>query len=88
VKINPIRFGPGESKEFRAEWALMEYQRGKVAHTESFYDLEVQMMSFPNVPNDDLVDSVTAPVYIIRKAQKQAAANAGPAVQRKNYGRR
>jgi len=82
VQIMPVHFGNGESKETRAEWALIEYHKGKVLHRERFADLETQMLAFPNVANDDLVDSITNVIYTIRKEQKktQAKLNSGPAV--------
>ena len=82
VTIMPVHFGNGESKETRAEWALIDYHKKKVVHSERFADLETQMLAFPNVANDDLVDSITNVIYSVRKEQKknQARLNSGPAV--------
>lgn len=73
VKIRKVHYGNGESKETRAEWALVEYQKGKVVHSKSMNDLEVQMMAFPQSPKDDMVDSLTTVIYQIRKSQKANA---------------
>lgn len=87
ITIIPIRYGPGESKELRAEWALTEYNKKKVFHLSKFQDLETQMLAFPNVSHDDLVDSLTTPIYQIRKNQ-QKNANTGPPVRQTSYVRR
>lgn len=86
VRIKQIRYGAGESKEKRAEWALLDYQNGKVLHKlDSFYDFETQLMAFPSVAHDDMVDSVTTVIYQVRKAQRAAKANAGPVVASTSY---
>lgn len=85
VKIHPVHFSAGESKETRAEWALTEYNRKKVFHLAKFQDLETQMMAFPVVQNDDLVDSVTNVIYTVRKQQRKEATTSGPVLQSTSY---
>lgn len=54
------------SKEIRAGEALNKYQRGQVFHTENFPVLNEQMMSFPNVAHDDVLDAaVSGILYFI-----------------------
>lgn len=58
-------------KKVRAEHLLNHYQRGRVYHEKPFPDLEDQMLSFPNVQNDDLIDTVGAGVqYFLRPKAK------------------
>lgn len=63
------------AKEVRAAAALEHYQRGRVHHSPraKLADLEAQMVSFPMVANDDLVDAVGAGVrYLLdRKPKRQ-----------------
>lgn len=49
-------------KKTRAEHLLNHYQRERVLHVKSFPGLEEQMVSFPHVLNDDLIDAVGAAV--------------------------
>lgn len=62
-------------KAVRAAQLLNHYQRGKVTHAEPMPDLEQQMTSFPDVLNDDLLDSVGAGVrfFLDRKPIKSSA---------------
>jgi hypothetical protein len=80
VTIIPVHYGNGESKEARAEWALMDYQKERVLHTQSFYDLETQLMAFPQTAHDDLVDSLTSIIYTVRKSQKEKTNTTKPRV--------
>ena len=58
-------------KKVRAEHLLNHYQRGRVYHEKPFPDLEDQMLSFPHVQNDDLIDTVGAGVqYFLRPKAK------------------
>jgi predicted phage terminase large subunit-like protein len=50
------------SKEIRAGKALNFYQQGKVTHTDHFPVLVEQMLSFPRVANDDVLDAVVSGV--------------------------
>lgn len=49
-------------KKTRAEHLLNHYQRERVYHVKNFPHLEEQMVSFPHVLNDDLIDAVGAAV--------------------------
>lgn len=49
-------------KAVRAAQLLNHYQRGRVLHVAPLPDLEQQMTSYPDVLNDDLIDSVGAAV--------------------------
>lgn len=49
-------------KKVRAANTLNHYQRGRVLHAKQFSKLEDQMMSFPHVLNDDMIDAVGAGV--------------------------
>lgn len=58
-------------KKVRAEHLLNHYQRGRVLHERYFPDLEDQMLAFPNVANDDLIDAVGAGVqYFLQPKYK------------------
>lgn len=49
-------------KEIRAEHLLAYYQKGQVFHERHFPDLEAQMLAFPHVGNDDMIDAIGAGV--------------------------
>jgi len=51
-----------EKKEVRAAQAHDIYRKGKVAHTRHFPTLEEQMLAFPRVPHDDVLDAVVSAV--------------------------
>lgn len=69
------------AKKIRAEQLLSFYQRGRVIHEKHFPDLEAQMLAFPHVPNDDLIDSVGAGVHYFLKPKGRVG------VQSMNYTR-
>lgn len=56
VKIYPVH--PGVAKEVRAAHLLNHYQRGRVVHEKQLPAAEMQMVSFPKAPHDDLVDAI------------------------------
>lgn len=63
-----------EKKEVRAAQAHDFYKKGKVKHTRHFPSLEEQMLAFPRVPHDDVLDAVTAGVlYFNQKGRRVSA---------------
>ena len=68
------------NKVLRASRVFHLYERGLVLHAKPLAKLEAQMMSFPNVANDDLVDAVGSGVLYFAdaiKAKKQAVHRPG-----------
>lgn len=59
-------------KQIRAQHLLNHYQRGRVLHRKSFPKLEEQMLAFPDVLNDDLIDAVGAGVQYFLAPKKKA----------------
>jgi hypothetical protein len=59
-------------KKIRASNTLNHYQRGRVFHRKKFPELQDQMLSFPHVLNDDMVDAVGAGIAFFMKPQKTA----------------
>lgn len=63
-----------EKKEVRAAQAHDFYKKGRVKHTRHFPSLEEQMLAFPRVPHDDVLDAVTAGVlYFNQKGSRVSA---------------
>lgn len=59
------------NKKIRAQHLHNHYQRKRVLHAQPFPKLESQMMSFPNVLNDDMIDAVGSGVqYFFRPKHK------------------
>lgn len=56
-----------EKKELRAERAFGVYQKGLVFHEGRFPSLEEQMLAFPNVAHDDVLDSMTSGVLYFKR---------------------
>lgn len=54
-------------KEVRIAQAADFYKKGKVLHTRHFPALEEQMLAYPNVQHDDLIDSVATGVLYFEK---------------------
>jgi predicted phage terminase large subunit-like protein len=54
-------------KEHRIAQAADFYKKGRVVHTKHFPPLEEQMLAYPNVQHDDLVDSVATGVLYFEK---------------------
>ena len=63
-----------EKKEIRAGQAADRYKKGKVFHTRYFPVLVEQMVAFPRVPHDDVLDAVTSGVLYFNKTVKQTGA--------------
>lgn len=54
-------------KEVRIAQAADFYKKGKVVHTQHFPALEEQMLAYPNVQHDDLVDSAATGILYFTK---------------------
>jgi predicted phage terminase large subunit-like protein len=54
-------------KEIRIGQSADFYKKGKVVHTKHFPQLEEQMLAYPNVQHDDLVDAVATAVLYFEK---------------------
>lgn len=63
-----------EKKEARAMQAFDFYRKGQVKHTAHFPALEEQMLAFPRVPHDDVVDAVVGGVLYFNKRGGKATA--------------
>lgn len=60
-------------KEIRAAQLLSRYQRGKVIHLKRLASLEEQMLAYPDVLHDDMIDAVGSAVANFAKPPKQSA---------------
>lgn len=58
-------------KEVRIAQAADLYKRGRVRHAKHFPQLEEQMLAYPNVTHDDLVDAVATGVLYFGKSAAQ-----------------
>jgi len=56
-----------EKKEVRASQAVDFYKRGQVKHTAHFHIAEEQMLAFPHVTHDDVVDAIVTGVLTFKK---------------------
>lgn len=56
-----------EKKEVRAAQAVDFYKRGQVKHTAHFHIAEEQMLAFPHVTHDDVVDAIVTGVLAFKK---------------------
>lgn len=56
-----------EKKEVRASQAVDYYKRGQIKHTQHFHTAEEQMLAFPHVTHDDLVDAIVTGVLTFKK---------------------
>lgn len=56
-----------DKKEVRAAEAVDYYKRGQVKHTAHFHVAEEQMLAFPHVTHDDVVDAVVTGVLTFKK---------------------
>lgn len=78
LPVKVVLMTNSQPKEVRAEKLLNLYQLvpPRVVHAEPMPALEEQMVGFPKVPHDDLVDSVGNPVlrFLRPPARKQARA--------------
>jgi phage terminase large subunit-like protein len=64
-----------EKKEIRATNLLDKYQRKNVLHARPLSALQEQMLAYPNVLHDDLIDAVgTGVEYFMRKRRKHEPA--------------
>jgi phage terminase large subunit-like protein len=69
-----------EKKEVRAAQAVDFYKRGQVKHTMHFHIAEEQMLAFPHVTHDDVVDAIVTGVLAFKKYARK-----GVSVTTTNY---
>jgi predicted phage terminase large subunit-like protein len=69
-----------DKKEVRAAQAVDFYKRGQVKHTAHFHVAEEQMLAFPHVTHDDVVDAVVTAVLTFKKYARN-----GVSVAQTNY---
>lgn len=65
-----------EKKELRAGKAVDWYKRGQVKHVKHFAIAEEQMLAFPHVTHDDLVDAITTAVLTLKVYSKKGGVGA------------
>lgn len=73
-KSLPVRvryLNQSTKKEVRIAQAADLYKKDKVRHAKHFPALEEQMLAYPNVAHDDLVDAVATGVLYFAKSAKQ-----------------
>lgn len=70
-KYNPIR--SKDKKEVRAAQAVDFYKRGQVKHTKHFNIAEEQMLAFPHVTHDDVVDAIVIGVLAFKRYARKGA---------------
>lgn len=63
-----------EKKEVRAAQAHDRYRKGQVKHTRHFPALEEQMLAFPRVAHDDIVDAVVSGVAYFNQSGSRVTA--------------
>lgn len=63
-----------EKKELRAAKAHDIYRKGKVKHTKHFPTLEEQMLAFPRVPHEDVLDAVVSGVLYFNRPRIRSRA--------------
>lgn len=56
-----------DKKEVRASQVVDFYKRGQVKHTEHFHVAEEQMLAFPHLTHDDVVDAICTGVLTFKK---------------------
>jgi predicted phage terminase large subunit-like protein len=61
-----------EKKEVRASQAADYYKRGDVKHTAHFHTAEEQMLAFPHVVHDDVVDAIVTGVLTFKRYARRA----------------
>lgn len=69
-----------DKKEVRAAQAVDFYKRGQVKHTQHFHVAEEQMLAFPRVTHDDVVDAIVTGVLSFKKYARK-----GVSVTTTNY---
>lgn len=60
-----------DKKEYRAGQAHTYYVKNKVYHTRNFPALQEQMLAFPKVPHDDIVDALAMAVTYLNHKPKR-----------------
>lgn len=63
LPVRIVTIWQGEAKEARAARLLNRYQRGDVTHAKKLPSAEKQMCAYPNVLNDDEIDSIGTGVH-------------------------
>jgi predicted phage terminase large subunit-like protein len=79
VKAKYRQVRQSEKKEVRAAQAHDIYRKGQVAHARHFPALEEQMLAFPRVPHDDVLDAVVSAVLYFSQNNRR------PRAQEINY---
>lgn len=71
LPVRFITFGSHEKKEVRFTRALDYYQKRRVTHAQRLRALEDQMLAFPKVAHDDIVDAAMAGVLRVLGAKPE-----------------
>jgi predicted phage terminase large subunit-like protein len=71
----PVRYiNQRVKKEIRIRQVADFYKKKRVVHTRHFPQLEEQMLAFPNVAHDDLVDALATGVLALEKSGRKVSA--------------
>jgi predicted phage terminase large subunit-like protein len=71
----PVRYlNQRVKKEIRIAQVADFYRKKRVLHTRHFPQLEEQMLAYPNVAHDDLVDALSTGVLALEKSGRKVSA--------------
>jgi phage terminase large subunit-like protein len=71
MPVQVVAMRESVNKKVRATNLLNYYQNKRVYHWKEFRDLQEQMLAFPNVHHDDLIDAVGAGVHYLMTPKKK-----------------
>jgi len=75
MPVRIVIFNNSEPKEVRAGRVHALYQRvpTRVVHTQRLQQAEEQMIGFPKLPHDDIVDAIGSPILkFLKPVQRQS----------------
>lgn len=78
IPLKEIHPGTDKSKEMRIMGLVPRYEWGQIYHSQSLYDLEMELLQFPRSSHDDISDALSMMERVASYPEKEKESNVKP----------